>query len=51
LRFDDGAADVLTGSRGQDGFFANLLSGGVFNKVTDLSAAEFATDLSFILGP
>ena len=49
--FDDGAADVLTGSSGQDWFFANLTGTGVKDKVTDLSAAEFANDLTFIQGP
>lgn len=49
--FDDGAADVLTGSAGQDWLFANLLGTGVKDKVTDLSAAEFANDLTFIQGP
>jgi hypothetical protein len=48
--FDDGAADVLTGSQGQDWFFANLNS-GVLDCITDLSAAEFAADLDFIQGP
>jgi Ca2+-binding RTX toxin-like protein len=48
---DDGAQDVLTGSSGQDWFLANVSGGGVLDKLTDLSAAEFATDLSFILGP
>jgi len=48
--FNDVAADVLTGSAGQDWFFANLDS-GVKDKITDLSASEFAVDLDFILGP
>jgi hypothetical protein len=48
--FDDDAADVLTGSAGQDWFFANLDS-GVLDRITDLSAAEFAADLDFIQGP
>lgn len=48
---DDGAQDVLTGSSGQDWFLANVSGGGVLDKLTDLSATEFATDLSFILGP
>jgi Ca2+-binding RTX toxin-like protein len=47
--FDDGAADVLTGTSGSDWFFANLSGGGVLDKITDLSAAEFANDLTFIL--
>jgi uncharacterized delta-60 repeat protein len=49
--YDDGAADVLTGSSGQDWYFANLAGSGVLDRVTDLSAAEFANDLSFIQGP
>jgi hypothetical protein len=49
--FDDGAADVLTGTSGQDWFFANVAGSGVRDKITDLSAAEFANDLSFIQGP
>src|SRR5262249_36229421 len=32
--FDDGAEDVLTGSLGQDWFFANLAGTGVRDKVT-----------------
>jgi Ca2+-binding RTX toxin-like protein len=47
---DDGAQDVLTGTSGQDWFFANISGGGVYDKLTDLSAAEFATDLAFING-
>ena len=49
--FDDGAADVLTGNTGQDWFFANILGTGIKDKITDLSAAEFANDLTFIQGP
>jgi len=49
--FDDGAADVLTGASGQDWFLANVSGGGVRDRVTDLSAAEFVTDLDFINGP
>jgi Ca2+-binding RTX toxin-like protein len=49
--FDDDRADVLTGSSGQDWFFANLQGSGVRDRVTDLSAAEFALDLAFIQGP
>jgi Ca2+-binding RTX toxin-like protein len=49
--FDDGAADVLTGSSGQDWFFANLAGGGVLDRITDLSDREFANDLTFIQGP
>jgi Ca2+-binding RTX toxin-like protein len=48
---DEGAADVLTGTSGQDWFFANLSGDGTRDKATDLSATEFATDLDFILGP
>ena len=48
--FDDAAHDVLTGSAGLDWFFANLDSGAL-DKITDLHAAEFADDLSFIGGP
>jgi Ca2+-binding RTX toxin-like protein len=47
---DDGAEDVLTGTSGQDWFLANISGGGVLDKLTDLSAAEFATDLAFING-
>jgi Ca2+-binding RTX toxin-like protein len=47
---DDGAQDVLTGSSGQDWFLANVSGSGVQDKLTDLSASEFATDLDFILG-
>jgi Ca2+-binding RTX toxin-like protein len=47
--FDDGAEDLLTGSAGTDWFFANLET-GVLDRITDLSASEFANDLSFI-GP
>jgi len=47
--FDDAAEDVLTGSAGADWFFANL-DAGVRDKITDLSAGEFANDLDFI-GP
>jgi parallel beta-helix repeat protein len=45
---DDGAADVLTGNSGQDWFWANFKGSGVLDKITDLSAAEFANDLDFI---
>lgn len=52
--FDDAAADVLTGSAGQDWFFANVAKdstdSGVRDKVTDRSASEFANDLDFING-
>ena len=48
---DDGAADILTGSSGQDWFFAQLDGDGTQpkDKITDLSAAEFQADLDFIL--
>src|SRR5205823_1862977 len=49
--FDDGSADVLTGNDGIDWFFANLFGSGIKDKITDLSAAEFANDLTFIQGP
>jgi virginiamycin B lyase len=49
--FDDGSHDVLTGSAGQDWFFAQLDDdeGKVKDKITDLSASEFASDLEWIL--
>lgn len=47
--FDDGAEDVLTGSAGQDWFLFNP-DGEGSDRVTDLSAAEFAADLDFIAG-
>ena len=46
--FDDGSLDVLTGSSGQDWFWANCVGTGVLDKITDLSASEFANDLDFI---
>ncbi len=46
--FDDAAADVMTGSSGQDWFWANI-DAGVKDRITDLGASEFATDLDFIL--
>jgi Ca2+-binding RTX toxin-like protein len=51
---DDGAADVLTGSHGLDWFVANfVLDAGddatTKDKIKDLSDAEFADDLDFIL--
>ena len=51
---DDGAVDVLTGSAGQDWFLFNVDGDGDTkkkDKVTDLSASEFATDIDFITGP
>jgi Ca2+-binding RTX toxin-like protein len=49
----DDAADVLTGSAGQDSFVFNAdgENGTRKDKVTDLSAAEFASDLDFVNGP
>jgi Ca2+-binding RTX toxin-like protein len=51
--FDDGAADVLTGSEGQDWFIFNADGPGVRDKVTDLQVGEDFTelDLAFITGP
>jgi Ca2+-binding RTX toxin-like protein len=51
---DDNAKDTLTGSAGNDWFFANLfLDNGddatKKDKITDLHASEFASDLDFIL--
>jgi Ca2+-binding RTX toxin-like protein len=48
--YDDGVRDVMTGSSGFDWFFANLGSESdpAKDKITDLSAAEFASDLEFI---
>jgi Ca2+-binding RTX toxin-like protein len=50
--YDDDAADVLTGSAGQDWFLFNIdgESGTRKDEVTDLSAAEFSDDLAFING-
>ena len=50
---DDNAKDMLTGSEGQDWFFANLfLDGGDDadrkDKITDLGRIEFALDLDFL---
>ena len=49
---NDTAGATLTGGAGQDWFFANLArdvtDSGVLDKVTDLSAKEFAADLEFI---
>jgi Ca2+-binding RTX toxin-like protein len=50
---DDAAVDVLTGSAGIDWFLLNLDGDGnnsIKDKITDLSAAEFANDLDFING-
>jgi probable HAF family extracellular repeat protein len=43
--FDDGAQDQLTGSAGQDWFFANLTGAGVLDKITDVGKDEIATDI------
>lgn len=45
--FDDNAVDVLTGSAGQDWFFANADAANR-DYITDLGANEFANDLDFI---
>jgi hypothetical protein len=45
--FDDGAADALTGSTGQDLFFAHQ-SGGVRDRITDLSSDEIVSELSVL---
>ena len=52
---DDGVSDRLTGNKGTDLFFANLMLGPNDNadkkdKITNLSGSEFAWDLDFILG-
>lgn len=49
--FDDNAHDVLTGSAGQDWFFAQLDGDDstVKDKITDLGASEFASDIDWIL--
>lgn len=44
---DDAARDILTGGSGRDLFFANL-DLGVWDRITDLNAAELALDLDFI---
>ena len=43
--FDDGSQDQLSGSAGQDWFFANLMGAGVLDKITDLGKDEIATDI------
>jgi len=48
--FDDGARDVLTGNQGIDFFFFNADT-GVKDKITDLSAAEFADDIDILSEP
>ncbi len=47
--FDDGAVDVLTGSGGQDWFFANLV-GGVLDQVNGLVGSELVDELG-VLAP
>jgi Ca2+-binding RTX toxin-like protein len=42
--FDDGAADVLTGSSGRDWFFANR-SGGVLDVLTDRANNQLLEEL------
>ena len=42
---DDGIQDVLTGSSGQDWFWANYQGGGVLDKLSDLGKLEVALDL------
>jgi Ca2+-binding RTX toxin-like protein len=51
--YDDGEEDVVTGSAGQDWFLVQLESesGQMLDKITDLSASEFADDLYFINVP
>ena len=51
--YDDNAKDTLTGCAGRDWFFANVALDGDDDatrkdKITDLSASEFALDLDFI---
>ena len=50
--YDDGAADVLTGSAGQDWFIFNASGSGVQDRATDLHIGEDFTDLdiAFIIG-
>jgi uncharacterized delta-60 repeat protein len=45
--FDDDTSDTLTGSSGNDWFFANV-DGDHRDVITDLTAKEFADDLDFI---
>ena len=47
---DDDAVDTLTGDTGRDWFFANISGTGAKDKITDLTADEFAVDLDFV-GP
>jgi Ca2+-binding RTX toxin-like protein len=46
--FDDNCVDTLTGSAGQDWFWANLQGDGVHDKITDLGAHESADDLKIV---
>jgi Ca2+-binding RTX toxin-like protein len=50
--FDDAAADILTGSSGQDWFIFNAAGPGTRDKATDLIVGESFTDLdiAFIQG-
>jgi Ca2+-binding RTX toxin-like protein len=50
---DDGVMDVLTGSAGVDWFLLNQDGDNATakDKVTDLGAEEFASDIDFITGP
>jgi hypothetical protein len=41
---DDGAVDQLTGSAGQDWFFANVDGAGTHDQITDPGGNETATD-------
>src|SRR6266849_5500968 len=43
--FDDGAQDQLTGSAGQDWFFANLFGSGVLDKIISLGKDEIVTEI------
>jgi hypothetical protein len=43
--FDDGAQYPLTGSAGQDWFFANILGFGVLDKITGVAKDEIVTDI------
>jgi len=47
--FNDDDLDTLTGSQGQDWFFANRVAdnGGVLDKVTDQAANELWNDIDF----
>jgi hypothetical protein len=47
--FEDNDADTLTGSQGQDWFFANRVAdnGGVLDRVTDQAANELWSDTDF----